>query len=591
MVAVLEARGAPGPATFAARRPTARVSLSDRALGLVAVGLLVSFSTVVYGVFWAPKAALLLPVVVPGCLALLDAARRRVPGACWCLAFVVAAGLSMLLADRVWLSLLGTHNLGTGWLFIVALAGLWALGARVSEAGVAWIERAVLVGCVACAALAWVQTGIQLPVDALALVGGRAVSFLGNSVHVAAVGAAGVWLAVSRGFGRRLRGYDLFPIALLAGSVQLSGSRAGLVPLVGVALVAAWRLGRRRAVPFLLAVLIGVTGASAVARSAGTEAVSATRRAAVSLNPGSLSERLSDRTAVWRASVGAVAERPLLGWGPGRLRTAISPRVGPEMARYAPPGQEYGDAHNFVVEYAVTTGVAGVFLMGLWLVASGRRARGPLAGFAAVVGLVGLLQPQSVAVTPVAVLALGVATRRASGPWSSRRRGIGAVGAAAAMIVALVFLAGEASLARAATELSPNAARRAERLLPPWPEVSEVGSQVAAFEAVARPGPEDWRVTIKLAAEAVRRDPADSNAWVDLADLQMRAGNRDAARRAYEEALERHRWNRSALNGTIFLAEEAGEAARVDDLCVRRAQVVVEGEGDCLEAVRQVYGD
>lgn len=574
---------------------TARAGLFEPVLAGGAALLLLAFSTVTYAVYWAPKAAVLLLAVVPGAVALVRLARHRIPGARLAAAFLAVAGLSTLLADRRWLSLLGDHNWGTGWLFLVASLGLWALGVTAGERGARLVEAGILVGALGCAAFAWIQSSVSIPVDVLAG-GARATGFLGNPVHLGAVAGGGLALV-----GLRLRedarpGWWPAAAFVLAGALQLSGSRAALVPAAAFVLWLLTRLGRRRGAVFAAAVVAGVLLAG-LAPEAGKG--NATERAAVSLDPGSS----SGRTAVWRASVEAVGDRPAFGWGPARTRPAVSPRVDPQVASNEGRGAEYTDAHNLFLEVGVTTGLAGLALFCAWLVAAGRAARGPLAGFAAVGAVVGLAQPLSVAVTPVLALALGASRRRRTAaepvpsPFGeSVGRAVAAAGTVAAVAVAGVFLAGEVALGGAALDFSRSDLRTADRLLPPWPAVHDLGWRVHAFAAIATDDPAEWDAALASAAEAVREDPSVATAWVRLGDLRLRRGNVAEAARAYEEARRRHPWSVAALNGTIAMADRRGDDEAVRDLCAQRARVVdpeddAEGGSGCLETVRRLYAD
>lgn len=560
-----------------------RAAGSERLLAAWTFLVLISFSPELYASFWAPKAALLLLVIVPGAAALARAVQSGVPGARWAAAFLVVAGVAAFTADVPLLSFLGRHGWGTGWLFLTSLAGLWALGTLLSVDGRVLIGAALLAGAVASAAVAWLQAGSDLPFDVLDP-GGRSRGLQGNAVHLGTVAVAGLWLAAVHLRTARRWWPVLAGAMVLIGAVQFSGSRAALVLAGGVVLVGAWRLELRRGMALVLAVVAGFFLAGVVDAASGQ--TSATTRAAASFSPGSS----SGRVAAWQASPSAVVDRPLLGWGPGRFQTATSPDVGPEVARYEGGGAEYSDAHNWPLELSVTTGLLGFVLFAGWMLGVAREARHPLVGVALVGAVIGLAQPLSVAVTPLLFLALGAAMSRGRVPgprpvWTGRLVGMST---GVAVIAAGVFLAGEVALANAAVDFSRPAVQTADRLLPPWPQTSNVAWRIEAYHAITERNDQAWNRALDRARETARRDPADSGGWADVGDLALRRERVVEARAAYDRALERYPFNRRALEGRIALADREGDDRRVDVLCGRLREVVDE-EGSCVARIRERY--
>lgn len=569
--------------------PGAVVGVSPRILAGFAVLLPLAFSTATYAVYWAPKATLVLLTLPAGIATLTVLARRRIPGARAAAGFVVVSGVSALISDRPILALVGAHNWGTGWLFVAALAGLWALGRSLDRDGARKVQSGIAAGVCLTAIVAWAQALLPMPIDALEPSGGRVAGLTGNPVHLGAVCGAGMIL-VGLVMSRSPRTIRWLPfVALLGGAVQLSGTRTALAVTVIGAVGVAIACRPRRGAAFIAALALGILVASVVPKaSAGLGSETASQRILVSGDRGS-----SARIEVWRASIGAVADRPLLGWGPGRLQSAISPRIGPEVARVEGRNTEYVDAHNWIVEYAATTGIVGLGFLSVWVIGSGRRARGPLGGFALVGAAVGLLQPQSVAITPLIALALGAAGAAGTvgtGQRLCRGRQLSrAVGAATAgtAIVAGAFLVGEAALARAAVDFSPTDLEVADRVLPPWPVVHRVEWRILAFAAIDEGGAERWDRAIRAAVEAANEDAAVSSSSADVAALMVAAGRADESRRYYERALEKNPWSVSALDGLIRLAHDGGEDDLVAELCARRQEIV---DGECLADVRAPPG-
>ena len=69
---------------------------------------------------------------------------------------------------------------------------------------------------------------------------------------------------------------------------------------------------------------------------------------------------MGSRLDNWRAGLGAFAERPLLGWGPGSYFAGTGGRLAADVARYPPgkgtvnEGQDH--AHNLPLKEAIRVG-------------------------------------------------------------------------------------------------------------------------------------------------------------------------------------------------------------------------------------------
>lgn len=72
---------------------------------------------------------------------------------------------------------------------------------------------------------------------------------------------------------------------------------------------------------------------------------------------------VQSRLAAWRTGLEGVLERPLLGWGPGNFGTVF----GRHASGYGAVIEPHDQAHNQIVETAVTTGAAGLAAyLALW---------------------------------------------------------------------------------------------------------------------------------------------------------------------------------------------------------------------------------
>ena len=528
-------------------------------MAVVAALLLpVAFSSELYHSFWAPKAAVTLLLLGPGLVAVARLARGGDLAARLALLFVGAAAASTAASRLPMATLVGGANWGTGLLFVAALVAAWGLGATAGPERRRQIAGAVVAAALVNAAVAWMQAAELVPPSLESP--DRSSGLMGNPVHLGALLAGGLWLVCCRTAHRRL-GWWAGAVALLAGGAQLSGGRSALGLTVLVLAAAVRRAGWRRALAVLAASTLGMVAASAWAVDA---AVTASDRTV-----GAPTRQLDVRGGLWRMGAQATQERPILGWGPGRYLEATGPRMTAEVSEGGVNGAI--DAHNWVVEYATTTGLLGLALLGAWMLVSVRRRTGPLLGFVGVAALFTLFEPQSVSLTPLALLALGASYRpsagSADGPPAVGWRVAGAVGLAASVVAAGALLVGEVRLRQATLDTSPERYARAASLLPAWPEVSQAGSRIEAFHGLhdeAHAGK-----ALALARQATRRDPTSAEAWANLSSLELKWGSDAAARLAADAALDRNPWMAGALVVRALSAEAVGDVPARDDSCRR----------------------
>lgn len=509
---------------------------------------------------WAPKAALCLVLLFPGLVMLAGLVVAGSRPARFATTFLAAAGVSTALADKPALSLVGAANWGTGLLFVATLVGAWALGVSIADRRRRQLVMAIIAAVIVNAAVAWAQAQVG--------VGGRSRGLMGNPVYLGGLAAGGLFL-LGRRFGRERRSWWWLPaVAGVAGAAQLSGGRAAVALAAAAALASLRGAGAARGAALAAAVVIGVLLAPVGAD--GPVTLGSTRAA-----PASVVSTSDTRFAVWRISMGAVGERPLVGWGPGRFAAATTPRYDAVAAQ---EGLVLKDAHNWVVEYAVTTGLVGLALLLAWLGAAAWGARGPLAGFALVVGASSLVQPQHVALTPMAMLALGAAGAgrglrdgvggREGGGLGRRWGAAAGVGLGIGLVGAGILLVGQHYLQRGVEDDSLRDMRRAIALSPPWPEVALRAASVEASYGLSEGEPHKRR-TLELARQAVRRDPSDSSSWAEMGALELEWGSNERAATAFREALEANPWDVASLLGRVTLAGRQGDRASLAESCRR----------------------
>lgn len=529
-------------------------------LAVVVAGLLpVVFVDDLYWGGWAPKAALCLAVLLPGLVVLarlvVDGNRPAIAAA----AFLAAAGLSTALSDKPALSLTGAANWGTGLLLLATLVGAWALGTFAGARRRAQLTVALIAAVTVNAGVAWTQARVG---D-----GGRTGGLMGNPVFLGGLVAGGLYLLGQR-FGRGRRSWWwLSAVAVMAGAAQLSGGRAAVV-LAGAAALASLRgAGAARGASLVAALVAGV----ALAPLGAKAPLLASERVA----QASVASTSETRFAVWRVGAGAVRERPLLGFGPGRFAAATARHYDAAAAR---EGVVLKDAHNWVVEIGVTTGLLGLVLLAAWLGPAGWRARGPLAGFALVTGVSSLVEPLHVALTPLAMLALGAAGAAGPGreggrdgdgrPLGPRWGAAALVGLGVGLAAAALLVVGQVHLQRGVQRDSVRDAGRGIALSPPWPEAELVAAGVEASLGL-RKGEPHRRRTLERTRRAVARDPVDPALWAELGAVELAWGDDERAAEAFRLGLDANPWDLSSLLGRVTLARRRGDQALLADSCRR----------------------
>ena len=256
----------------------------------------------------------------------------------------------------LWLLLLASCRLSpvtrAGWVAVALLPLLLAVPAAVARAweggerrrrGVAAVAL-VAAATAAWALIAWLGAGrpggAARPLGHHLLLGAVLATLLPISLASALSagpapgGLAGAWAA--RGGA-----------ALVAAALLATGSASAVVAAaLGCALVLA---GRRRAAAWLLV----PAGAAAAA------VVVLPRLLGPALDPS-----LAARRVYWRGALAGLAERPLLGWGPGSTAWTLPLHLRP-VPGVTPPGEVVGDAHSLPLQLGYELGIAGSAAAGL----------------------------------------------------------------------------------------------------------------------------------------------------------------------------------------------------------------------------------
>lgn len=531
---------------------------SNDAMDLVApaIGLLLSVLFVhgVSGAYFLPRYALILVVVALG-LPLLVAAlwtRQRVPAAV-ALGFLAWATVSTVFSPNRRMAFWGEWLWGDGLVFLLALAGAWALGVHASPRGRRFLEAALVGAAVVNALVAVLQTLVDLSSIDMALLDNRPVGLWQNPVWLAGFLLGALWLIAVR--VRHRPQWRLPAIALLAVALQLAGSRIALGLLVIALVVLVRPLGVRWAAVVAIAVVVGFALGQGIGSVGG--ASTASSRADVQGSGG-----FRERAETWIIARHAVANRPLLGAGPGRYQAATSRYETQVLADLRGPDHLFTDAHNIVVQFAVVTGIPGVLLLLAWFgtAAHGTDRSDPLFGFAALVLGVHLLQPLHVGLTPLALLALGATSRLDRAPPRPPALLLGLLTAAALAGGASFMVGGRLNDTGLATA-DVDALESAMRFLPPWTQLRLDVAGAYATEATYRSHPELRREPRAWAARAVRLDPTNPQLWKALAAYDVGLGRLDAAERELRRAIDLNPTSTDARNGLALIAMRRGDTA------------------------------
>jgi O-antigen ligase len=382
--------------TRTAEKPSRLIELG---LALIVIAVPLAFLPTSH----APFVDVKLVVLLAGSLMLWAAtrgpSRLTVPASVW----VATTALAGLFGVDWWWSLFGPENTANGLVLLGSSGFLLIAGTRlpdsIRERIPVWlIGTSLAVGAVFILFRLWPETFDFLIPD-LSFEGGT----MGHPVFLSGVGMIGILatLALERLSVPRMTTI----LVLLASAMSLSTKRVGWVALAIGLGIAFWRMKppRRRAI-LLVAVVAGTFLGWTVVGSSGAGRFT-------ELTTDSAAARLTFTPPMARS----VLERPVLGWGPGNVWGAFVSTATREEIEGGFRGT--GDAHNIVLEVAVTTGVIGLaafLFLGFRTVREmwrGPRTAGWAAGGAVGLFVYHLLQPNNVYLTPLMFLLAGMACR------------------------------------------------------------------------------------------------------------------------------------------------------------------------------------
>lgn len=525
-------------------------------VGCWAAVLPVAFlSTIDYPSF-TPKYAVMLLMAGAGLVPLARLAWRRSSRwmGCGLVGFLLVGLVSALLSQSPNIGIMGLYRWGSGWLFWLACAGAFAVGASLRGTDVQWAFYGLVVGAVANALMAVYQIVLHPTSEALRAYAGntQADGFLGNPVHLEALLLGAIALVATKVCDSPRRWWWaplLFGVAL-----EMTSERVFIPILLVIFAVAIVTRGRRGLLFSALAgagCLIGYVGGGS---ALGSRVSSGTAETTFGL-----------RFQLWHDALVGLVHHPFLGSGPGEVIAGTAPYVDRSFG-HALDGRLFTDAHNFIVEVLVTTGLLGLAFFLVWLLPAARRARGPFLGFALAVAAVKLVEPLNIGVAPLAFLAFGVAVAgwlasresrtgaelERSAPAALREgsvssRLLSAVAVALALALGGTMLLGDYQYSKTQLGLQQlPAANEANELMPYWPETSAELGFYWRYEYAISHGTAVKRADLEAARRAyvttASRDSADPSVWWFVGQMDQLLGRSGPAAVAYRHSLTDYPW-------------------------------------------------
>jgi O-antigen ligase len=335
----------------------------------------------------APKVAVVLAIAPLGVVLLWRDVRQGDRMAMALAALGVWFTATALTSDSPALAVFGVRLAQPSLVNWIGAICAWAIGRRVTRDGQTAVGWSVVAAVLISTLVAVAETFDVITSAQFSLFEGRPPGLASNPVYFGAfAAAAGAWF----GYHVLSERYSRTPLSLGFGfatfAVTLSGSRVALLAIVLIAIAVIVRGGVRRGWVLVPAAMVGAVLATLLHRLVESTG-SALDRGATS--------GMEDRLTVWRYALRAWLDRPLQGWGTGRLMVAGQQYYPDSWIERFPEGN-WADAHNIGVETLVTQGLIGLILLIVVGVLAAKRARGPLVWMALAIALGWTLEPTSV---------------------------------------------------------------------------------------------------------------------------------------------------------------------------------------------------
>lgn len=540
--------------------------------GVAAAAMTVAILPDARSLTFTPKFAIVLVIAAVGFVPFLRSVRFSRAGlpSLFLLGFLLLALVASFASVAPVLSIIGLYTWGTGWLLWLGCVGAYGIGLQLrSKADQDWLFFGLVTGAGVNAALALYQTLARPTSIAFGpYQANQAQGLLGNPIYLEALLlgiVALVLVRVTRSTSTSTSWQYLALLVLLSMGLEFSDERFAVLILpflLGGILL--WR--RRAAFMPVCAVVVGYVGGYFAAGSS----------LAGRLAAGTSSVGFGDRLRIWKIAIHAFLTHPLLGYGPGLFEAATAPRMTARLARDLGATSLFTDAHDLVIEVMVTTGVVGLLLFAGWLVTAAARVRNYLVLFALCALAVELIEPVSLALTPLVFLFLaasqrqatphgaGLSSTKASDSMHDRLtvpfRVLTAVLVLGALAAGTTMVVGDLALAKA----PPGGyvlrdAKRASLLLPYWPQSAEALGTLYNYRAITgRSGSTAARRALQLTVQelrsATKRDSFDPLVYASLGNAESELQEWSAASSTYRRGLRNDPWSQANLDGlaTVF---------------------------------------
>jgi O-antigen ligase len=484
---------------------------------------------------WTPRMAALLAALPLGVVVLVRMARRRDKAAIAALGFLAWALVGAVASGAPWRSVVGQVDGNTQSILIFCgVFGLWALARSLSDRGRALIGP-VLVGALGLSALIGVlQIVLDIRSGSLAHVDGRAGGLEGNAALFSATLCGGcLWSAsVSESAASaRTRLYALMGVGFFALAIGLSGTRVSIIAIGATTVVVCWHARTLRSARIPAAILVGLGASALLQRIVQTGTETASRFATV--NSGG-------RDQLWGFGLSALRDRPLLGWGVGRVRTGVQHHFTPDFVRSFQADDfsaAWNDVHNVVIQMLVSVGIVGFILLIGFVVFAFRKADFGLALAAVAISINWLLQPAGISSLAVAAIFLGASLTRDAAPDAGGRRWSRLMTASAVVIglsTALALVIADLHLKQAQESGDSAELRAAAAWFGNDPFIADIFVMPTYRTDLA----EGRQARTATARRMVQAEPDIPTWWNELAMTQWESGDLEGMRTSIEAALE-----------------------------------------------------
>jgi hypothetical protein len=498
-----------------------------------------------------------------GLLLLLRTVRDGERAAVAALTIVLWIVVAALFTGAPLLAVKGTVGRESSGLIVILVLCAWAYARGMSPAA-REIAPYLAIGLLAVNGLAGVaQVVFDVNDGPLPLQLGRAVGFASSSVYFGALMAAGAVLAAS--LNRLPVWVRIALIAWFGAASNLSGTRVATIAGAIILVVHAIAVGRGSAVWERVARPVAFVAGTFVASVVGpwfSDVHNATTRGTTGGG---------ERLQAWRYGASAVLDRPIGGWGFGRFRAATQARFSPEFVHnsaFDDVRQAWFDAHNVIVNTAVSIGIVGLVIV-LWFVWESRHVSAPVAWFAATMALTWMAQPAGLAPLALVAILWGAGAqpeRELDDPetirptWAPSRQAQLALFGVGGLVAAFLFTA-DLRLKHAIDTGDPELIEDAAAWYPDDAVVADIVAQAWFF---GRPNdPEFGPRVIDWSHRAVDAEPDRPYHWSRLALRQGFYGDYEEALKSIDRALELEPWHLQSWYVLRALGDRFGDEETV----------------------------